>query len=57
MPFIPQSHGLKEFFGQTHSVLAWIILAFVSIHALGAIKHWIIDKDGIMQRMWCIHRR
>lgn len=57
MPFIPLSHNIKEFFAETHKIIAWIIIGFVSIHVLGAMKHWFIDKDGIVQRMLCFCRR
>lgn len=57
MPFIPLNHGVKEFFEEIHKILAWVILAFLSLHVLGAIKHWLIDKDGVVQRMLCFGSR
>ena len=35
-----------------HGVVAWIFLILVIIHTLAALKHFLINKDGILQRMW-----
>lgn len=43
--------GLEEFFKSVHFVLAWTILVLVAGHAGFALKHHVIDKDGIMQSM------
>ncbi|MGH8504715.1 MAG: cytochrome b [Stenotrophobium sp.] len=34
-----------------HETLAWIILGFVALHVLAALKHLLIDRDGVMMRM------
>jgi len=52
MPGIPISPTIKAFFKESHKVMAWILIALVSVHILAALKHWLWDKDGIMQRMW-----
>lgn len=36
---------------QTHKVTSWILLALVSLHVLAALKHLLIDRDGIVSRM------
>ncbi len=42
-----------------HSSLAIVILVLIGLHFLGAMKHFFIDHDGVMQRMLprCFHRR
>jgi len=35
-----------------HSIIAWIFVVFIGMHALAALKHLLIDKDGVFQRMW-----
>ena len=52
MPGISLSITVKSFFKDTHKIMAWIILALVSFHVLAALKHWLFNKDGIIQRMW-----
>lgn len=37
--------------GEIHEFLAWCIIAFVTIHILAAFKHYLWDKDQVMQRM------
>lgn len=51
MPFIPKSIALASFFDNTHSVLAIVILCLTGMHTLGALKHYLIDNDGVMQKM------
>ncbi|SAK73443.1 cytochrome B561 [Caballeronia catudaia] len=35
-----------------HETIAWIMAALVIIHFLGAMKHQLIDRDGLLRRMW-----
>ncbi|WP_410497790.1 cytochrome b [Chitinibacter sp. S2-10] len=41
------AHTLKEI----HEVLAYGLLAIVGLHIAGALKHYVIDKDGTLARM------
>lgn len=50
-PFIPLSKPLASFFSKVHLILAWIIIVSLIIHVLGAMKHWLINKDHVLQRM------
>ena len=43
---------LKEQFFEIHSFLAWSLVVLLGIHVLGALKHLLIDKDGVFWRMW-----
>ena len=43
---------LKEQFFGVHSFLAWSLVVLIGIHVLGALKHLLIDKDGVFWRMW-----
>ncbi len=38
--------------GLIHLYLAWVLVFCVLLHSLAAIKHWLIDKDGVLQRMF-----
>ena len=48
---LPNHDAAERLFG-IHSVLVWVLVIGVGIHVLGAIKHLVIDKDGVFQRMW-----
>lgn len=37
--------------GAIHLYLAWALMALVALHAAGAIKHHLIDKDNTLKRM------
>ena len=59
LPGIPLEHALGELAENIHGTLAVIILVLVGLHTLGALKHYFIDHDGILQRMLprCCHRK
>jgi len=44
-------HDLAEQFFTVHGILLWTLVALVALHVAGALKHWLIDKDGTFQRM------
>ena len=49
------NHDLSEIFFSVHSVTTWVLVALVSVHALAALKHLAVDKDGVFQRMWFLN--
>ena len=46
-----RSRDLHEAMEEIHDIAGQAILPLVVLHVLGALKHAIIDKDGVMQRM------
>ncbi len=46
------NHDLAEQFFNLHSITAWVLVALIVVHALAGIKHLIIDKDQVFERMW-----
>ncbi|MCG8428061.1 MAG: cytochrome b [Chromatiales bacterium] len=50
---IPNQEDLA---GQIHYVLAIGLIALVVLHAAGAVKHHLIDKDETLRRMLGLHR-
>lgn len=48
---LPRNHDLHELFESIHGVTANVILGLVTLHVLGALKHLLIDRDGVFQRM------
>lgn len=51
-PLVHEDKALGAYFADLHYVLAWTIVTLVSLHVLGALKHFIIDKDKTLQRMF-----
>lgn len=46
------NHDMAELFFSIHSALAWILVALVIFHAAAGLKHLLIDRDDVFQRMW-----
>ena len=42
---------LKEFLSGVHLATSWMIAALVGVHACGALKHALVDRDGLLARM------
>ncbi|MDE1179177.1 cytochrome b [Paraburkholderia sp.] len=43
--------GLRELFFGIHEICAWIMIALVALHVAGALKHQLIDRDGLLSRI------
>ena len=44
----------KELYGTLmglHGIVGWVILICIALHIGGAMKHWLVNKDGVMTRM------
>jgi cytochrome b561 len=37
---------------ETHSWLVWLLVVLVVLHALGGLKHLLVDRDEVFARMW-----
>ena len=44
--------ALKDFFSQVHLVTAIVFILLISLHVLAALKHLVIERDGVFSRMW-----
>jgi cytochrome b561 len=42
---------LKDFLSGVHLATSWVIAALVALHVTGALKHALIDRDGLLGRM------
>ncbi len=52
MPDIaPKNEELAKFGHQAHTVIAYMLIAAIGLHSLGAFKHHIIDGDITLKRM------
>jgi len=44
--------ALKDLFSALHFGTACVLMAVLSLHAAAALKHLLVDRDGVFQRMW-----
>jgi cytochrome b561 len=51
-PWGPDDKALYAFFNQTHHLAAALLALFVTVHLLAVAKHMLIDRDGLLLRMW-----
>jgi len=54
LPFLhdlPNKKDVREILQNIHWFLAWVIVAFVVLHAGAALKHHFIERDDILLRM------
>lgn len=52
LPWIPKNKALATFAHSAHGYIAGFIVALITLHTLAALKHLLINKDGVFQRMW-----
>jgi cytochrome b561 len=51
-PWGPDDKALYTLFNQTHQLTALLLALFVGLHVLAVAKHMLIDRDGLLWRMW-----
>ena len=49
--FMPADKALAELIKPVHATLAFSLIALVVLHVGGALKHQLIDRDGLIGRM------
>lgn len=50
-PFATGSEELSTRFRMMHGLLTKLLIAILALHVAGALKHALIDRDGVMRRM------
>ena len=50
--FVPVDKILSELIKPWHGNLAQGLAVLVALHVAGALKHQLIDRDGLLSRMW-----
>ncbi len=48
---LPEHAGLRDLAIELHTYLAYATAVLASLHALAAIKHQFVDRDGTLRRM------
>ncbi|WP_298622770.1 cytochrome b [uncultured Legionella sp.] len=51
LPWISPNKPLAKFMNESHGIIAWILVVFICLHILGALKHHFIDKDNVLKSM------
>ncbi|MEZ5960780.1 MAG: cytochrome b [Hyphomonadaceae bacterium] len=50
-PFAARNQDVHEFAELLHAIGRWALVGAISLHVLGALKHAMIDRDGVLKRM------
>ena len=51
LPLVPKSPALALTMAAVHHVFAWLLIASIALHVAGALKHALLDRDGVLSRM------
>lgn len=51
IPGQEENRALSSAAGSVHAIVGKILIAFIALHILGALKHHLIDKDATLVRM------
>jgi cytochrome b561 len=49
--FVPADKALAEMIKPVHGALAWALILLAAMHIGAALKHQLIDRDGLLSRM------
>jgi cytochrome b561 len=50
--FVSADKALAEAIKPWHGRLAWLLAGVVVLHIAAALKHHVVDRDGLITRMW-----
>ena len=50
--FAPVDKELAEILKSRHHWLAYALAGVVLLHVAAALKHHVLDRDGLLKRMW-----
>jgi cytochrome b561 len=45
-------HDVAERWFDIHSALVWVLVVLVALHVAAGLKHLLVDRDHVFQRMW-----
>lgn len=51
LPLVPKSPELAMLMANIHHLFAWLLIGAIGLHIAGALKHVVIDRDGVLPRM------
>ncbi len=47
-----KNDAVANIFYGIHFATSWILVALITVHILAAFKHQLVDRDGLLRRMW-----
>lgn len=50
-PLCPKGSAWGHEAGDIHNILVYVLLAFIALHVAGALYHYFIKRDQVLQRM------
>jgi cytochrome b561 len=50
-PFFPENQGLRDGLQEVHQFTSYVLATVVIVHVLAAVKHLVLDKDRVFERM------
>lgn len=50
--FLPINKSIASIAHETHEYLSYLIIFLFILHTMGALKHYFINKNNIVRRMW-----
>lgn len=51
LPFIPRDKALGDAIKEFHEIGGKVLIGLIVLHVLGALKHYLVDRDNVLQRM------
>lgn len=51
LPFVPQTLAVESGAAAMHWLFTKVLLASLILHIAGAVKHQVVDRDGVLRRM------
>ncbi len=48
---IGKDKALSETLFSLHGLVGWVLLGLIVLHIGGALRHWLVKRDGVMARM------
>ena len=49
--FVSKDKALADSLKELHEILAWVLFSLVALHVAAAMKHTLVDRDGLLRRM------
>lgn len=49
---LPVDKALAQAIKPVHGWLAWALMVIAALHVAAALKHQLVDRDGLIARMW-----
>ncbi|MBX7250110.1 MAG: cytochrome b [Caulobacteraceae bacterium] len=50
-PMVPADRALAHNLMELHEVAGFVLIGLIALHVAGALKHYVLDRDDVLQRM------